>query len=229
MFIYFIKTAATHATPEVTANVPWAFESNGTMGAQVPSGPFGAGLVCGRKSIPNNLLTFGRDPDAWTKIPGREAWVRQVGEPTHDGLKRADDKLLDGYMVEFHDGKKWLVPRVLSWMAVDSAMCTLPLVAKLNDEGKWFPGDVIPQYKPLWEAFRFMESCQQDELYEAQLNACVAAMRTHYFVDAIECSLMELFSKQTISTIWAAATDQIRFDELKKNAECTGSNSDSGS
>ncbi len=221
MFIYFVKTNATNATKEVTDLLPWAFEQHGTLGAQVPHGPLGTGLVCFRKSIPGNLAVFGKVED-WHKIPGKEAWVKQIAPCTHDGLKRADDKILDGYEVEFENGTKWIVPRVLSWSSLQSAICTLPNIAKLSDSGEWYPGEIVPRYRELWERFKAIELADSDKVYEAEIKACVAAMQTHYFVSDIECSLMECFSKQTVFAIWNAATDQVRYEQLKKNSEQSG-------
>lgn len=227
MFIYFIPTHSQFTCPETEAVLPYAWEKSGSHGPFCPNSPLGRGVVCGRRSIPLQMVQFGSE-DQWRKIPGKEAYIKQIGEPSPDLLCRKQQDLLDGFAVELADGKQWIVPRALAWHTLTQPVLILPRRDKLGEDGQWGPGDVLPQYKGLWAAVEKIISNSKDMTYSDEVNSVVTALSVNYYVDAIECDMLGILSVQHRASVWSAVMDTIGYEELKKKAECDGLSTASG-
>lgn len=227
MFIYFIPTESQFPTPEVESVLPYAWEYNGSHGRFCPNSPLGRGLVVGRRTIPLDDINFC-SVELWRKIPGKEAWIRQLGETTPECVARKSGTALEGFPVELADGRQWVIPRALAWHTLSQPVMVLPRTDRLGDDGKWVPGDVLPQYKQLWHAVERLISQSSEVSYQEEVDSVVTALSVNYYVDAIECDMLGVLSIQHRASVWAAVMDTHGFDDLKKKAECDGLSTDCG-
>jgi len=92
-------------------------------------------------------LGFFPDKQTWRKIPGKDVWVGWYNDlPTVEDLAR--ETQITGEWVRLGDGQLWLVPMARRWAAMDDTLVwdyNLPCKLSLDDDGKWVPGDVLPQ------------------------------------------------------------------------------------
>ncbi len=211
--------------------------------AEVYGGPDGNnGIVIADGARFPGRIGFYPDDQTWTKIPKSSVWVGHytgAEQPAPANLQRKT--MLDGVQVVLADGGAWLAPIATSYEdspgAPMSPVHYLPTANRLNEDGDWESGEILPRYRPLfrdamicWTAF--MEAAQAEienaiETGEATVTFHVAdqaavaatAIGANYVVGPAECSLLGLFTDLNTNQVIAILIDWASFEEIcsKKN------------
>jgi len=209
----------------------YAFETSiGLANTTQTDGPAGEarGLVVGMERAGRPVGYFP-DKQTWQKIPGLDAWVGfYTGQaPGPNDLARST--MLDGHAVELGDGRRWIVPIAVGGPEEGDAELTryrtLPHVDRLDEDGNWTVGDVLPRYAPLWDAAaawwdaKWSAAGEDNEAADTgdairvifkiddARGAAVTILAANYRVSAIEVSLLGLLNDQTRVAILDAAID----------------------
>lgn len=119
----------------------------------VSDGPGGVGVVLAdARHCDPGRVRYVADEQEWLKIPagwlGR--WKGETMEPSD--LIRA--KPLDGHFVELADGRQWLCPVARTHVIQQDKVRwehALPVCVGMDENRRWSPGEVVPQYRRLWE------------------------------------------------------------------------------
>lgn len=118
-------------------------------------------------------------PDAieWVKFPrsfvadGELApslgWMKVEPKPGPQDLARAEQ--IPGKFLPLADGGRWLIPNARVITEFGSSVCNLKSSFDLDDEtGDWVRGQVLPQFRKIWDhGNAYMES-RQDAIIAAQ-------------------------------------------------------------
>jgi len=235
-FLYYVpqsqsKASAKNAMSE--ASVELAFVE-GLASNHTAKGPDnGGGFVLGPAPGPNAV---NRDVQEWMPAPGKRYWVGVARSDPPKPCELARDEQLPGHPVKLGDGNEWLIPVARRYVTMDGDsgwIRALPRSLKVNDEGHWEPGDVIAQYRPLWEeVLRVQELFQRnargdrsalaDLDFDTEAALVVLALKANYFVDVVEASLLQLVDTKVFVPVMEALSDMPGFKELEKKAQASG-------
>lgn len=197
---------------------------------QTSAGPSGPGLLIADDPLPAGFeLRYDAQSQKWQRVPDANLWVGYdaAHPPAPQSLARA--KQLPGYPVSLLDGHNWLIPQLREWIPSDTLTfrCTLPRVIKQSeDTGEFVLGDVVPQYRAVWEAglrvsdelFRQLTEGATAALDDAEvLKFCIDLLELNYRVNASVVSLLELLSSAEIAAIVQVAVDLDRLRDHLKN------------
>jgi hypothetical protein len=250
-FLYYLPgpTQGVHLADAQAAGLGYAFDSDSFSACGIHANGLdtnGQGVVV---ADPKRTEKVGLYPDkqTWRKKPGREVWV---GFYTDDPPKPSDlarKNQLAGHPVTLLDGEQWLCPLIRQYGEEDGELrwsAAVPQVSTLNEDGAWTVGEIVGQYKPIWET-----ACRwQEELEKALLGteddedglvvtftdaheAAAEALAVNYVLGPVECSLCGLFTASAVARVLNAIVDwdcQLEW-ATKKNGEASdGEPSDDG-
>lgn len=227
--LYFLPdarscNAATLATHGLSAVIDRPSYREVTRG---PSGSSGV-VVCQADSVEN--LRF--DPtQKWAKRFGSEAWIGfdPASRPGPKTLAR--ETMQPGVTLTLADGDRWVIPQLRSFDAQQldgpfSYSCNLDRTLSQDpDTGRMVPGEVIPQYRHVWDAAIKIGEALLDQLRgrdakvadlpEDSLEQFVAdVLQINYRVGMPEISQLGLLTVSMQAAVMRAAID---FDTLRAN------------
>lgn len=211
MFVYFVPTARQSPTQSEYDQIPHAC-CPGMQHATTTSGPSDSkGLFLARSAAPASALNNNGE---WKKVPGSTAWFKQVSPA--DPAKLSRDPQLPGHFVELQDGNRWMIPRAMLWIDRQTFGIALPCHDKLDDDGQWQRGQIVPRYARLWEYIERMHSGEMS--YHDEVELCTLAIGYNYFLGPAECSALGIWSDSTRRATVAAILDTPGLEDIKKNA-----------
>lgn len=231
--------------------------TGGVQPRQCLSGPSGlSGVLVAAGDVPSSALRFSPDDQQWAFAPDAfcgpspdlcslRRWAvcysKSSGSPGPSELAR--EKQLDSRPVTLADGHEWLVPIARQWFEAaenDPPLAwqhTLPRAMRLDSQGQWSPGDVLPKYRQLWDKAIAYETALYSAIEEfngGNANAAVnfdsaslacLALGFNYHLSPVEISLLGLFDTDSVQAVIDTVTDaatlnritrQIREAQLKK-------------
>lgn len=193
------------------------------------------GKVFCRNNGAGEVPSINMDSQTWRMLPGdREGASVWIG--VWNGHKPAPAELarpntLAGYTCKLLDGHTWVVPLVRQYEE-GQYDCALPRLLDFDDDGNPTPGQVIKQYRHLWEltapivddllATYGLGPEPDPPLTQAQkTNVAVELLQTNYRVSLPELVLLEAIpDDSTISSLCALACDWPELD-LRMKADST--------
>ena len=228
------------------AGLGYAFDSDRcTCSGVMANGPdaTGQGVVA---ADPGRVGSIGLYPDkqTWRQIPGLGVWVGMDS----DDRPRPEDLLrkltLPGHAVELLDGNEWTCPIARSISETDGQLTwdyAVPRLSRLNDDGEFEAGGVVPQYAFLWDIACKFHDVRMGALEESDgktvvftfnrlHHKAVEALAANYVVGPAECDLLSLLTQEKAVEILDALIDEpARLELLKKiTGAPDGSTTDGG-
>ncbi len=148
-FLYFLEGCGPGQVADVLPLRGLAHLSSERMRVRgVSCGPGKADgvVIADRDQVDAGQVGYWPDKQAWFRVPKASAWCGFFtdAKPGPADLVRA--RLVPGEDVELGDGNLWHVPH-----AIDYGGPGLPRVMQLDDEGHWVPGDIVAEYRTLWD------------------------------------------------------------------------------
>jgi hypothetical protein len=136
------------------AGLGYAFDrgafSASTFHASEPFG--GEGVIF---ADPEAVSKVGFYPgQTWRPCPGRPFWVGYYDEARPGPADLARGRQLAGHYVRLADGADWLVPVARGWSDDETNpgwFHAVPRLAAIDEAGEWISGDVVPEFRQLWE------------------------------------------------------------------------------
>jgi hypothetical protein len=240
--LYFLPGEKRSITPERVAELGlgYAFEGRHVANDAFdgPEGKPGAVLVA---DATRTKLGFYKDRQTWRPVPGTTAWVgRYTDEPVEPkDLQRRD--ALRGHWVTLADGQAWLVPVARGATERDGELVCfveLPQYTEIDDAGEWVEGAIVPRYAALWDhATAWWDTLRaqgqpaeesSDEPGDAPAvpevkfdfpglhEAALAALAANYRIGRAEAALLQLFTKQSATSVLKALVDWPTVEEFLK-------------
>ena len=226
----------------------YAFEPSGPLSkrgcTRGPGGKEGV-VVCGAAT--DEPVGFFKDSQRWQKIPaladGAEAYVGRYTETPISPAELLRPDALEGHDVQLGDGQRWHVPVALGCAEEEGQLqryTPLPRRLQLDDEGKFTPGDPLPQYDALWSAaWGYLEAVEEalagakaGETARFALDDewAVAALATNYRIGRAEIVLLGLLTwgGTMLQQILDAVVAVPGAEKLKKKQDSAGSASPAG-
>lgn len=193
------------------------------------------GVVCAAES---DQVGYFPQAQVWRRLPAIAAapatWLGWAiaAPPTPQSLLRKD--ALDGHLVTLADGQEWLVPIAQRWTGSGFARAVGARM-KLDDQGQWVEGDILPRYLGLWKAanawsdLRYQASDDADSsltIAEAA-DLCAEVLAVNYRLGRSEIGCLQLFDdRETYRAVLDASIDTPAFLEgmrlLKKTEASAG-------
>lgn len=204
-FLYFVEGRDTLSPADAERlGLSYAFP-NGIAHVRCGTGPGSInGVVASAEA---DHCGFYPDAQEWRiyRFEGPKIWVgwRRDKRPRPNDLSKHRERLA-GHQVRMADGSEWLVPCALSVGSNGYMRRTVPSTLKLNEEGQWISGDVLPEYRRLWEIANkwfdhWVNASQQGQsLLSASeaVDMCCEALAVNYRVTRAECATLGLFDDQ---------------------------------
>jgi len=251
---YFPRATAAAADALVAKHIPHAIDAGDMTVRGVASGPDShGGIIVAGPNVPE--AGYFSERQRWHRALGSHYHVgiyTDQPQPGPDDLARA--KQVEGHPVTLADGNDWLAP-VAREFHLDASgepvasVSALPVVSKLNDQGEWTEGDVLPQYAALWrvaEAWWDAKRQVYDEAAAANAEEAtisfdfhggheraVEALSTNYRLGPLEASVLGLLTLEKAAEVLDALIDYPTMVAWLKKKESSapgldGSDSDSG-
>lgn len=124
-----------------------AAPSLSTRGANTGPGGVGGIVLADSLRVAGGLIGFYPDQQTWRQVPGQEgAWVGLMNQERPGPADLARAERIAGEDVELGDGSLWHVPH-----AVDFGGGGLDRTIELDEEGRWRAGQIVPEYRWLWD------------------------------------------------------------------------------
>ena len=182
----------------------------------------------------------------WRPVPGKPYWIGFYPERRPGPADLARPKMLDGHFVRLADGNDWLVPVARGWHDEDGGAGwyhAVPRTADLDDAGNWIQGDVVAEYRELWDlatAWWDVKAAAADAVADdaggervavpwslntlaGSLDAAVAALAVNYRLSKFEVAALGLFDTHSAQRILDAVVDWPTFARwLEKKTAATG-------
>lgn len=183
-----------------------------------PDGKSGAAFLLAEGSLAP-LADAATRRKTWTQIPNSAAWVGYDPDNRPAPAELARAERIGGHMTRLADGQEWLVP-VARELGGGSA-----LPRRLSWDGaSWTPGDVLPQYRRLWEAAcRAFDQLLGVEghgdmamLLSEECDLAAQALCCNYRVGPAEISLLGLFATGTQAAVIGSLIDLPTMAMLQK-------------
>ena len=183
----------------------------------------------------------------WRNMPGLDGFwlgVFEDDKPGPEQLRR--ERQIKGHDVVLGDGNSWHIPCARVWMGEWGALQhinPLPRSMRLDNEGEWVLGEVVQDYRPLWEAGvaawdaiadRADAARNGDEIplrnFKDEGKWISTALEVNYRIRQIELSELNLLDEINREEILYAMIDMPTFDaiESKKNTASSSSTCSSG-
>lgn len=193
-------------------------------------------------TVPSEIVGYYPDRQTWKKAPGKSWWVGVDGNnpPKPEDLGR--DEILPGHLVRLADQENWIVPIIrglsdeggkLAWSR------EVPTVSRLNDDGVWIEGEMLPEFEHLWQValdwFELANLRATDEINERFGNMgnghdyAAEALDVNYRIGPAEASILRLFTPQIVAKILNAIADMPTYFEWIKKKLVAGSGDESSS
>jgi hypothetical protein len=246
-FMYFVPETQTEAEARAVlqeAGAGHVIEQPGPDWMHEAAGPRGHGMLAVARGADGELGEVGyrAELQTWQPAPGGRYLVGLRGgvPPGPADLIRA--RALDGYPVVMGDGRPWIIPVArrydltggeLGWVRA------LPSRRRLNAEGRWEAGEILPRYAVLWRHVErhmgiFERAAGGDAQavaeagdFQAENDLVVAALAANYRVGAVEVSLLGLITAEVVVPVLEALIDKPGLDALTKKAQASGAGSTS--
>ncbi|TWU66448.1 hypothetical protein [Crateriforma conspicua] len=233
MFLYFVPT--TGARVDRTMLCRWGLDRliDRPMVGRVADGkgPGGQG----------GIVVADEDAEVECKyIPDRQTWVRRkaVGDQEDQGvwigyagdrpphpLQLARPRPLPGREVQLSDGSRILIPHARRWVEHEERLLwavALPQSLSRDESGQWVPGDVVREYRRLWdmvggyldareEAIRRADVAEGESVYFQYPRIdemAIAAVSANYRVGPDEMEICGLYDQPTRSAIVDVLLDE---------------------
>ena len=225
-FLYFVEGRDTMSPAEAERlGLSYAFP-NGIAHVRCGTGP---GSINGVVASPEaDHCGYYPDSQEWRlyRFENPKIWVgwRRDKRPGPDDLRKHRDQL-PGHEITMADGSTWVVPCALKIGAAGYIHRTVPSTLKLDDSGKWVSGDVLPQYRRLWEIANkwfdhWLNASQQGQSSLSAMDAvdmCCEALSVNYRVTRAECAALGLFDDQqnTLTAILGAVIDWPTYEQWR--------------
>jgi hypothetical protein len=192
--------------------------------------------------VPSEIVGYYPDRQTWKKAPGNSWWVGidRNNPPKPEDLGR--DESLPGHLVTLGDQAKWVVPiiRGLSDEGGNLAWSReVPTVSRLNEDGKWIEGDMLPEFEHLWQValdwFELANLRGTDEINERFGNMgnghdyAAEALGVNYRIGPAEASILRLFTPQIVAKVLNAISDMPTYFEWIKKKLAAGNADESSS
>lgn len=246
-FLYFLPDA-----PAVVKDLAfWGlqkFDERPLACTQVAT-PMGRGTIAA-STDESGLVKFDQDGQVWRKIGKRfslhEAWIGYWKDrpPSIDTLARK--KQLEGEKVELLDGKKWIVPKLREYRQDDSVKLSydvrLPTLLDFNNDGDYVIGDVVPQYRAIWDrsieiadqlVYGAIENGESNLTTKDTIDFAGVILGINYYVSIVELMTLKLVGVGEGRLILRTALDLNGFEARIKNLQSRlvsgGTNSEFGS
>lgn len=209
-FLYFLPNQKEHPTPKLLGELGLAYAFEGKVNAAPVTNLEGEDglLVADRDRLELGRLAYHPEQQEW------QAWTTPAGKRVRIGFYRDAPpnpgilqrrKLLDGPSVELVDERGWQIPIAReAWFIEDDVMrfeTRLPQSSRMNAEGKWEEGAVLPRYARLWEiarlwydAIRAPGTEASQKVFADIFNLAADVLSANYLVGPAECSLLGLLS-----------------------------------
>ncbi len=232
--LYFIEGVEA-VSPELLKQLglAYAFEA-GCAQRRAGNGPGEqTGVVCAADS---DQVGYFPQSQVWHRLPAIAAapavWVGWVSAapPTPQSLLRKD--AIDGHAVTLADGQEWIVPIAQRWTGSGFSRAVGARM-KLDAEGRWVEGDVLPRCAGLWRvANRWQDLREQSSDGEAAsltiaeaADMCAEILAVNYRISRAEVGCLQLLDDREAYTAILDATIDLRtfleFLRLQKKTEAT--------
>lgn len=201
-----------------------------------PDGGSGFVFIGSRANGETPLMNL--EKQTWRKLPGDRmgapvyCGMWNESKPTPDELVRATT--LTGYAYALADGHEWRVPLVRRY-GDDGHSCCLPRLLDFDDNGKAIDGEVIAQYRSLWDltkpimddllaTYDLGEMPEQPLTRQQAADIAVQLLQVNYRVALPELVMLEaLPNDSTVSGLCSLACD---WPELIRRLEANGDDED---
>lgn len=202
---------------------------------QVIRGPDGKpGMVIGAAANWSDAEVKWSDRLSWRPFPKPHAakqalccWVTD-DPPGPSDLERS--KQLTGEVLTLADGRGWLVPHARRW---DDGQYTVavPRTIDVNDDGQFVYGDVLPQYRAIWDhACRYWETITNaakhadnnpnlEIEFDNPLQLIVDALSANYRVSARELGILQAIDDQQFHAVASILVDTAGMAQLQKKTD----------
>lgn len=199
-----------------------------------PSGS--EGITVGDASTPGALCRIAPDEQTWKAAPLVDGevpyWVGywNGNPPKPADLKRAHQ--VAGKPVTDLNGLDWLAPTLREWRESDAnspspiaSRVLLPRVCDLNENGNVILGDVIPQYRDIFERSWEVASALWPSHYETEgrmsdsdaIKFAGDLLGVNYRVTFLELALLKSFSIDLTKEVCRIGIDAVGFEHAVGN------------
>lgn len=194
------------------------------------NGPHGGGpcAILGEPSrMGTHAVGYLPDVQTWRRIPRSEAWIGWFSEamPTEAELRR--ELVIPSVAVRMN-GTDWLTPiaRRFEWSDTGPALINaLPHGYRLDDDGAWKRGAVLPRFARLNEIAAGLMDLRYFDADSAAAQAIgaetppgiiAAVLGVNYYVSDIEVDILGLIDESVWELVRDAVLDEAGADALKK-------------
>lgn len=201
--------------------------------ANTPSG--GPGFTVVDRSTPITLARIFPDLQIWKAAPKVDGVVpyyvgyHKENKPTPTDLERP--RVIDGDLVVDLDGEIWTAPQLREWRVGEDPLSpfscspTVPRVCDLNEDGDVILGDVVPEYREIWEkSWSVASALWPDHVDTGSKMSDSDAIKfagdllgVNYRVSFLELALLKSISPEIARDICRAGIDAKGFEDTAKN------------
>jgi len=155
-------------------------------------------------------------------------WLSDVPLPTPDELARSTQ--LAGEVLTLADGRHWLIPHARRWQDAQYTIA-LPRTIDVNDDGGFIYGDVLPQYRKVWEhASRYWQTVLDaavavsdgsggEFVYDNPMQLIVDSIAVNYRVSARELGVLQAIDDHMLVPVASVLIDAAGMKQLEKKTE----------
>jgi hypothetical protein len=206
----------------------------------VSRGPGGqSGLIV---STNDRYCGYYENAQMWRQEAGEDYWVGMWKDepPTPETLARSNQ--IPGVYLRLDDGNTWLIPKARHFEEFDGeilARTVLPTRLTRDADGRWYPGEIKPRYRRLWELVEgYLEAVTNSEeddggmvhvRFEDLDNLVIEAFQANYKVAATEIDLLGVYDVNLRNRVVRILTDMDSWAVLfkkKLQALATGNSTD---
>jgi hypothetical protein len=246
MFLYYVPKG----TPEEIqlVQIGYAFDSKakGTAHKQaILQGPGGngEGILVANRTVDRDRVKFVPDKQYWRKIPQTEnLWVGMYrgDKLTPSELQRPE--LVQGVQVELADGTTWQCAHARKFLTTDSdadtiiPFCPLPRTLDMDDDGKWVPTKIAPQYRRLADLAEQYRQASYEAVQKAGEGSAgvitftfepiddlaIAGLQANYRIGPAELAFFDSYDVPTRKRLIAAIMDDATFEAWQKKRTDAG-------
>jgi len=156
-----------------------------------------------------------------------DAWIGYWNDNRPTAKTLAKPKQLDGETVKLLDGESWIVPKLREYAETDSAKLVyhqkLPSLLDYADDGMLIIGDVVPEYREVWEKSLAIADALTGGDNEGtvsladQLEFAGPLLGINYYVSMFELTMLGIIGGEEAKAIVRAALDFNSLEERIKN------------